>query len=56
VKHVVAARTDIVGSLLRPQELLEARERYAAGGLSATEFKRVEDQATIVETAEQVWG
>jgi len=45
VKHVVTARADIVGSLLRPQELLEARVRYAAGGLSAAEFKRVEDRA-----------
>jgi 5-methyltetrahydropteroyltriglutamate--homocysteine methyltransferase len=39
------ARADVVGSLLRPQELLEARERYAAGEISAAEFKRVEDRA-----------
>jgi 5-methyltetrahydropteroyltriglutamate--homocysteine methyltransferase len=45
VKQVVTVRADIVGSLLRPQELLEARERYAAGGLSAAEFKRIEDRA-----------
>jgi 5-methyltetrahydropteroyltriglutamate--homocysteine methyltransferase len=45
VKHAVTAHADIVGSLLRPQELLEARESYVAGGLSATEFKRVEDRA-----------
>jgi 5-methyltetrahydropteroyltriglutamate--homocysteine methyltransferase len=45
VKHAVRARADIVGSLLRPQELLEARESYAAGGLSAAEFKRIEDEA-----------
>jgi 5-methyltetrahydropteroyltriglutamate--homocysteine methyltransferase len=45
VKHIVTARADIVGSLLRPQELLEARERYVAGGLSASEFKRIEDRA-----------
>jgi len=45
VNQVVTARADIVGSLLRPQELLEARERYAAGGLSAAEFKRIEDRA-----------
>jgi hypothetical protein len=45
VKHAVAARAYIVGSLLRPQELLEARERYAAGELSAAEFKRIEDRA-----------
>jgi 5-methyltetrahydropteroyltriglutamate--homocysteine methyltransferase len=45
VKQVVTARADIVGSLLRPRELLDARERYAAGGLSAAEFKRIEDRA-----------
>jgi 5-methyltetrahydropteroyltriglutamate--homocysteine methyltransferase len=45
VKHVVTARADIVGSLLRPPQLLEARERCAAGGISAAEFKRIEDRA-----------
>jgi 5-methyltetrahydropteroyltriglutamate--homocysteine methyltransferase len=45
VEHAVTAHADIVGSLLRPHELLEARERYAAGELSAAEFKRVEDRA-----------
>jgi len=39
------ARTDVVGSLLRPPELLEARERHARGELPAPEFKRVEDAA-----------
>src|SRR5215211_2357468 len=45
VKPAVTARADIVGSLLRPQELLEARESYVAGGLSAAEFKHIEDGA-----------
>jgi 5-methyltetrahydropteroyltriglutamate--homocysteine methyltransferase len=45
VKRVVSARADIVGSLLRPPDLLEARERYAAGGLSAADFKRIEDRS-----------
>jgi len=45
VKPVVTARADVVGSLLRPPELLEARERHAAGELSAAEFKRIEDGA-----------
>ena len=45
MKHVVTAHADIVGSLLRPRELLEARESYAAGGLSAAGFKRIEDRA-----------
>jgi 5-methyltetrahydropteroyltriglutamate--homocysteine methyltransferase len=42
---VLTARTDVVGSLLRPPELLEARERFAAGELTPAEFKRVEDAA-----------
>ena len=42
---MIEARADVVGSLLRPPELLRARERYAAGDLSAPEFKRVEDLA-----------
>jgi methionine synthase II (cobalamin-independent) len=45
VRSVDTTRADVVGSLLRPPELLEARERYAAGGLSAAEFKRIEDRA-----------
>ena len=42
---MIDARADVVGSLLRPQELLEARARYAAGEISAPELKRVEDRA-----------
>ena len=38
-------RADVVGSLLRPPWLLEARGRYAAGEIPAAEFKRVEDRA-----------
>jgi 5-methyltetrahydropteroyltriglutamate--homocysteine methyltransferase len=39
------ARTDVVGSLLRPPDLLDARERRQDGELSHSEFKRVEDAA-----------
>jgi 5-methyltetrahydropteroyltriglutamate--homocysteine methyltransferase len=42
---VLLARTDVVGSLLRPAELLEARERFDAGALSHAAFKAVEDRA-----------
>jgi hypothetical protein len=42
---VIAARTDVVGSLLRPPELLEARERLERGEIGPPEFKRVEDAA-----------
>ena len=42
---MVEARTDVVGSLLRPPELLEARRQHDAGELSQPEFKRIEDAA-----------
>jgi 5-methyltetrahydropteroyltriglutamate--homocysteine methyltransferase len=42
---VFEAHTDVVGSLLRPPELLEARERRERGELGPPEFKRVEDAA-----------
>ncbi|MBA2692861.1 MAG: cobalamin-independent methionine synthase II family protein [Rubrobacter sp.] len=38
-------RADVVGSMLRPPELVDARERYANGDLSTPDFKRVEDEA-----------
>jgi 5-methyltetrahydropteroyltriglutamate--homocysteine methyltransferase len=42
---VLLARTDVVGSLLRPPELLEARERFDGGKLSHAAFKEIEDRA-----------
>jgi 5-methyltetrahydropteroyltriglutamate--homocysteine methyltransferase len=42
---MVTAHTDVVGSLLRPSELLEARERFDRGELSPADFKRIEDAA-----------
>jgi 5-methyltetrahydropteroyltriglutamate--homocysteine methyltransferase len=42
---VLEARSDVVGSLLRPPELLAARERFEQGDLSPAEFKEVEDRA-----------
>ena len=38
-------RSDVVGSLLRPPELLDARSRFERGELAVAEFKRVEDAA-----------
>ncbi len=46
---MIEARTDVVGSLLRPGELLEARERQERGEIGPSGFQRVEDAA--VETA-----
>lgn len=42
---MLEARTDVVGSLLRPPELLAARERRDLGELTDVEFKRIEDAA-----------
>ena len=42
---MAAYRSDVVGSLLRPPYLKEARARLAAGELSAAEFKPIEDRA-----------
>ena len=38
-------RSDVVGSLLRPELLKEARRRWEAGQISAAELKQVEDRA-----------
>jgi 5-methyltetrahydropteroyltriglutamate--homocysteine methyltransferase len=42
---VTPARTDVVGSLLRPPELLEAQSRHAAGELADADLARAEDRA-----------
>jgi methionine synthase II (cobalamin-independent) len=42
---VIEARSDVVGSLLRPQQLLEARQQFARGELAAARLKAVEDDA-----------
>ena len=41
----MAIRSDVIGSLLRPQYLKAAREKYQSGGLTAVEFKKIEDRA-----------
>jgi 5-methyltetrahydropteroyltriglutamate--homocysteine methyltransferase len=40
-----AFHSDVVGSLLRPPYLKEARERRASGALSHADFKKIEDRA-----------
>ena len=37
-------RADQVGSLLRPKEILQLREKIAASGASVTELRRLEDK------------
>ena len=50
------ARYDHVGSFLRPQYLLEAREKKATGQITAEQLRLVEDQAIteIVKFQEDV--
>ncbi|HKR86296.1 MAG TPA: hypothetical protein VJS37_19200, partial [Terriglobales bacterium] len=38
-------RSDVVGSLLRPEFLKHAREKHELGEMSEAEFKRMEDRA-----------
>src|SRR3954453_10898769 len=49
-------RADHVGSLLRPENLLDARARYAAGEIDAAELRGVEDEAVadVVRLQEDV--
>ncbi len=42
---MIAAHTDVVGSLLRPPELFNARNKVAAGKMTQAAFKAIEDQA-----------
>jgi methionine synthase II (cobalamin-independent) len=44
-------RSDVVGSLLRPDYLKEARERHESGELSDAAFKQIEDRA-VAEAVE----
>ena len=37
--------TDVVGSLLRPPELLQAQKQLTAGVITASRFKEIEDRA-----------
>jgi 5-methyltetrahydropteroyltriglutamate--homocysteine methyltransferase len=50
---MVTAHTDVVGSLLRPQELLDARQRFEQGEIEPAEIKRIEDAAVDAAVALQ---
>jgi len=43
--NALLARSDVVGSLLRPAELLEAQTRLAEGRLTVPAFKQIEDSS-----------
>lgn len=42
---MMSCRADVVGSMLRPAWLLEARQQQRAGTIGDAEFKQVEDRA-----------
>ena len=42
---MISAHADVVGSLLRPRELLAARQARAAGRIAEADFKVAEDRA-----------
>jgi 5-methyltetrahydropteroyltriglutamate--homocysteine methyltransferase len=44
-RTMISTHTDVVGSLLRPPELLQARDAAAVGRLARPEFKAIEDRA-----------
>lgn len=45
MKELAKIRNDVVGSLLRPVNLKEARRRYDAGQISLRELRDIEDQS-----------
>ena len=42
---MIPVHADVVGSLLRPAELLAAQKEFAAGTLSPAQYKEIEDRA-----------
>jgi 5-methyltetrahydropteroyltriglutamate--homocysteine methyltransferase len=42
---MISSRVDVVGSLLRPRELIRAREQFLGGSLIFRQFKEIEDRA-----------
>lgn len=42
---MITTHADVIGSLLRPQELLAAQKHFAAGTITAAQFKEIEDRA-----------
>src|SRR5690348_38693 len=50
----MAYHKEVVGSLLRPAYLAEARKQFEAGQLSAPDFKAIEDRAVNEAIALQI--
>jgi 5-methyltetrahydropteroyltriglutamate--homocysteine methyltransferase len=51
---MIPYRSDVVGSLLRPEYLKEARKQRASGELTHAEFKKIEDRAVNEAIALQI--
>jgi 5-methyltetrahydropteroyltriglutamate--homocysteine methyltransferase len=51
---MTAYRSDVIGSLLRPDYLKQARKKREAGELSPAEFKKIEDRAVNEAIALQI--
>ena len=45
IRDMITARADVVGSLLRPAELLKAQQDLASGTITQATFKTIEDRA-----------
>src|SRR5579862_7260299 len=52
-REVIMYRSDVVGSLLRPSYLKDARDRHEKGQISHSEFKALEDRAVDEAVAMQ---
>lgn len=50
---MITVHTDVVGSLLRPPELLAAQKRFAGGDLTPTQFTEIENNAVDAAIALQ---
>ena len=42
---MITVHADVVGSLLRPPELIAAQKQFTAGAITAAQFKQIEDRA-----------
>ena len=53
---MITTHSDVVGSLLRPPELLQAQKDVAEGGITQAEYKNIEDRAVdeVVHLQEDV--
>ncbi|HKY07080.1 MAG TPA: hypothetical protein VJQ55_02520 [Candidatus Binatia bacterium] len=50
---MMTVHADVVGSLLRPAELIAARSRFSTGGIDAARLREVEDRAVCAAIAIQ---